>query len=58
MRVQAELEWQNRCEDMKAEHYLANEQLLHDLTKTREQVSVPYTAQRCLHYILSTLLYI
>ncbi|XP_027145204.1 coiled-coil domain-containing protein 57 isoform X5 [Larimichthys crocea] len=37
MRVQAELEWQNRCEDMKAEHYLANEQLLHDLTKTREQ---------------------
>ncbi|KAG8008876.1 Coiled-coil domain-containing protein 57 [Nibea albiflora] len=38
MRVQVELEWQNRFEDMKAEHYLSNEQVLHDLTKTREQV--------------------
>ncbi|XP_023274753.1 coiled-coil domain-containing protein 57 isoform X1 [Seriola lalandi dorsalis] len=37
MRVQVELEWQRRCEDMKAEHYLANEQLIQDLTQARDQ---------------------
>ncbi|XP_030256626.1 coiled-coil domain-containing protein 57 [Sparus aurata] len=37
MRVQVELEWQRRCEDMKAEHYLAHEQLIQDLTQARDQ---------------------
>ncbi|XP_070847253.1 coiled-coil domain-containing protein 57 [Chaetodon trifascialis] len=37
MQVQVELEWQRRCEDMKAEHYLANEQLIEDLTQARDQ---------------------
>ncbi|XP_073346250.1 coiled-coil domain-containing protein 57-like [Pagrus major] len=37
MRVQVELEWQKCCEDMKAEHYLANEQLIQDLTQARDQ---------------------
>ncbi|XP_071318725.1 coiled-coil domain-containing protein 57 isoform X2 [Trachinotus anak] len=36
-RVQVELEWQGRCEDLKAEHYLANEQLIQDLTQARDQ---------------------
>lgn len=39
--VQVELEWQRRCEDMKAEHYLANEQLIQDLTRARDQVRSP-----------------
>ncbi|XP_022621733.1 coiled-coil domain-containing protein 57-like [Seriola dumerili] len=39
MRVQVELEWQRRCEDMKAEHYLANEQLIQDLTQARDQAT-------------------
>ncbi|KAG7239766.1 hypothetical protein INR49_028353 [Caranx melampygus] len=39
MRVQVELEWQRRCEDMKAEHYLANEQLIQDLTQARDQTT-------------------
>ncbi|XP_041672487.1 coiled-coil domain-containing protein 57 isoform X2 [Cheilinus undulatus] len=37
-RVQVELEWQRRCEDVKAELYLANEQLIQDLTWARDQV--------------------
>ncbi|XP_070708397.1 coiled-coil domain-containing protein 57 [Pempheris klunzingeri] len=37
MRVQVELEWQRRCEDVKAEYYLANEQLIQDLTQARDQ---------------------
>ncbi|KAM6899166.1 coiled-coil domain-containing protein 57 [Lycodopsis pacificus] len=37
MQVQVELEWQRRCEDMKARHYLANEQLIQDLTQARDQ---------------------
>uniref|UniRef100_UPI0037E78F7E coiled-coil domain-containing protein 57 n=1 Tax=Semicossyphus pulcher TaxID=241346 RepID=UPI0037E78F7E len=36
-RVQVELEWQRRCEDVKAELYLANEQLIQDLTQARDQ---------------------
>ncbi|XP_020495924.2 coiled-coil domain-containing protein 57 isoform X1 [Labrus bergylta] len=36
-RVQADLEWQRRCEDVKAELYLANEQLIQDLTQARDQ---------------------
>ncbi|KAM9837409.1 LOW QUALITY PROTEIN: coiled-coil domain-containing protein 57 [Aulostomus maculatus] len=38
LRAQVELEWQRRCEDTKAEHYLANEQLIQDLTQARDQV--------------------
>ncbi|KAK5906451.1 hypothetical protein CgunFtcFv8_002317 [Champsocephalus gunnari] len=37
MKVQVELEWQRRCEDMKAHHYLANEQLIQELTQARDQ---------------------
>ncbi|XP_029934517.1 coiled-coil domain-containing protein 57 isoform X2 [Myripristis murdjan] len=37
MRVQTELEWQRRCEDSKAEHYLASEQLIQGLTQARDQ---------------------
>ncbi|XP_035526239.1 coiled-coil domain-containing protein 57-like [Morone saxatilis] len=36
-RVQVELEWQRRCEDLKAELYLANEQLIQDLSNARDQ---------------------
>ncbi|KAM9816786.1 coiled-coil domain-containing protein 57 [Neosynchiropus ocellatus] len=36
-RVQLDLEWQRRCEDLKAEHYLANETLIRDLTQARDQ---------------------
>uniref|UniRef100_A0A8C4H5W8 Coiled-coil domain containing 57 n=1 Tax=Dicentrarchus labrax TaxID=13489 RepID=A0A8C4H5W8_DICLA len=38
-RVQVELEWQRRCEDLKAELYLANEQLIQDLSNARDQVT-------------------
>ncbi|KAF1374265.1 hypothetical protein PFLUV_G00248140 [Perca fluviatilis] len=37
MQVQVELECQKRCEDMKAQHYFANEQLIQDLTQARDQ---------------------
>ncbi|XP_037318911.2 coiled-coil domain-containing protein 57 isoform X2 [Pungitius pungitius] len=37
MQVQLEVEWQTRCEDMKAQHYLSNEQLIQDLTQARDQ---------------------
>ncbi len=40
--VQVELEWQRRCEDIKAEHYLANEQLIQDLTQAQDQVGLSY----------------
>uniref|UniRef100_A0A3P8T9M5 Coiled-coil domain-containing protein 57 n=1 Tax=Amphiprion percula TaxID=161767 RepID=A0A3P8T9M5_AMPPE len=36
--VQAELEWQRRYEDIKAEHYLANEQLIQDLTEAKAEL--------------------
>ncbi|XP_028263771.1 coiled-coil domain-containing protein 57 [Parambassis ranga] len=35
--VQVELEWQRRCEDLKAELYLADEQLIQELTQARDQ---------------------
>ncbi|XP_026206327.1 coiled-coil domain-containing protein 57 isoform X2 [Anabas testudineus] len=35
-RVKIELEWQRHCEDIKAKHYLANEQLIQDLTQARD----------------------
>ncbi|XP_034414191.1 coiled-coil domain-containing protein 57 isoform X2 [Cyclopterus lumpus] len=37
MQVQVKVDWQRRCEDMKAQHYLANEQLIQDLTQARDQ---------------------
>ncbi|XP_039990755.1 coiled-coil domain-containing protein 57 isoform X3 [Xiphias gladius] len=37
MQVQVELEWQRHCDDVKAKHYLANEQLIQDLTQARDQ---------------------
>ncbi|XP_056285356.1 coiled-coil domain-containing protein 57 isoform X2 [Pseudoliparis swirei] len=37
MQVQVQVDWQRRCEDMKAQHYLANEQLIQDLTQARDQ---------------------
>ncbi|XP_051926417.1 coiled-coil domain-containing protein 57 isoform X2 [Hippocampus zosterae] len=36
-RVQLELEWQERYDAVKAKHYLANEQLIQDLTLARDQ---------------------
>ncbi|XP_061667310.1 coiled-coil domain-containing protein 57 isoform X2 [Syngnathoides biaculeatus] len=36
-RVQMELEWQKRCDAVKAKHYLDNEQLIQDLTLARDQ---------------------
>ncbi|XP_019217796.1 coiled-coil domain-containing protein 57 isoform X5 [Oreochromis niloticus] len=36
-RVQMELEWQRRFEDVKADYYLANEQLIQDLIEARDQ---------------------
>ncbi|KAJ7984802.1 hypothetical protein DPEC_G00358550 [Dallia pectoralis] len=38
-RVQVELEWQRRCEDSKAEHYLNSEALIQGLTQARDQAS-------------------
>ncbi|XP_038591731.1 coiled-coil domain-containing protein 57 isoform X5 [Micropterus salmoides] len=39
MQIQVELEWQRRCEDMKVEHCLANEQLIQELTQARDQAN-------------------
>ncbi|CAB1338339.1 unnamed protein product [Coregonus sp. 'balchen'] len=38
-RIQVELEWQRRCEDNKAEHYLHSEELIQGLTQARDQAS-------------------
>ncbi|XP_076014658.1 coiled-coil domain-containing protein 57 [Genypterus blacodes] len=35
--VQVQLDWQTRCEDTKAERYLASEQLIQTLTQSRDQ---------------------
>uniref|UniRef100_A0A3Q3D2Q3 Coiled-coil domain containing 57 n=1 Tax=Hippocampus comes TaxID=109280 RepID=A0A3Q3D2Q3_HIPCM len=40
-RVQLELEWQERYDAVKAKHYLANEQLIQDLTLARDQGLTP-----------------
>ncbi|XP_053722839.1 coiled-coil domain-containing protein 57 isoform X1 [Synchiropus splendidus] len=42
-RVQLDLEWQRRCEDLKAEHYLANETLIRDLAQARDQANAELT---------------
>ncbi|XP_032358744.1 coiled-coil domain-containing protein 57 isoform X2 [Etheostoma spectabile] len=39
MQVQVKLECQRSCEDMKAQHYFANEQLIQDLTQARDQAT-------------------
>ncbi|XP_057682889.1 coiled-coil domain-containing protein 57 isoform X2 [Corythoichthys intestinalis] len=39
-RIQLELEWQKRCDATKAKHYLANEQLIQDLTQARDQAEL------------------
>ncbi|XP_059181101.1 coiled-coil domain-containing protein 57 [Centropristis striata] len=35
--VQDQLEWQRRCEDIKTQQYLSNEQLIQDLIQARDQ---------------------
>ncbi|KAM7371281.1 hypothetical protein PAMP_010766 [Pampus punctatissimus] len=40
-RVQVELEWQRRCEELKSAHYLTNEQLMQDLMQARDQDLTP-----------------
>ncbi|XP_058263006.1 coiled-coil domain-containing protein 57 isoform X2 [Hemibagrus wyckioides] len=38
-RVQLELDWERRCEEVRAEHYLKSEELIHGLTQSREKVN-------------------
>ncbi|KAI4902366.1 hypothetical protein NFI96_025864 [Prochilodus magdalenae] len=38
-RVQLELDWERRCEEAHAEHYLKSEELIQSLTQTRDQMS-------------------
>uniref|UniRef100_A0A3B4DXI0 Coiled-coil domain containing 57 n=1 Tax=Pygocentrus nattereri TaxID=42514 RepID=A0A3B4DXI0_PYGNA len=38
-RVQLELDWEQRCEKVQAEHYLKSEELIQGLTQARDQVS-------------------
>ncbi|XP_043109197.1 coiled-coil domain-containing protein 57 isoform X2 [Puntigrus tetrazona] len=36
-RVQLELEWERRCEEVRSEHYLRSEELIQNLTQARDQ---------------------
>ncbi|XP_039521056.1 coiled-coil domain-containing protein 57 [Pimephales promelas] len=36
-RVQLELDWERRCEEVRAKHYLRSEELIQSLTQTRDQ---------------------
>uniref|UniRef100_W5KZA6 Coiled-coil domain containing 57 n=1 Tax=Astyanax mexicanus TaxID=7994 RepID=W5KZA6_ASTMX len=38
-RVQLELDWERRCEEVRAEHYLKSEELIQGLTQARDQVT-------------------
>ncbi len=38
-RVQLELDWERRCEEVRSEHYLRSEELIQSLTQARDQVS-------------------
>ncbi|MCJ8738655.1 hypothetical protein PDJAM_G00038280 [Pangasius djambal] len=38
-RVQLELDWERRCEEVRAEHYLKSEELIHGLTQSREKIN-------------------
>ncbi|XP_060796061.1 coiled-coil domain-containing protein 57 [Neoarius graeffei] len=37
--VQLELDWEQRCEEVRAEHYLKSEELIHGLTQSREKAN-------------------
>ncbi|GAA6094748.1 coiled-coil domain-containing protein 57 isoform X1 [Tachysurus ichikawai] len=37
--VQLELDWERRCEEVRAEHYLKSEELIHGLTQSRDKVN-------------------
>ncbi|KAI5103408.1 coiled-coil domain-containing protein 57 isoform X1, partial [Silurus meridionalis] len=37
--VQLELDWERRCEEVRAEHYLRSEELIHGLTQSRERTN-------------------
>ncbi|XP_077407890.1 LOW QUALITY PROTEIN: coiled-coil domain-containing protein 57 [Vanacampus margaritifer] len=52
-RVQLEFEWQKRYDAVKVEHYLANEQLIQDLTLARDQAKAELSErEKELHYLL------
>ncbi|ROI81916.1 Coiled-coil domain-containing protein 57 [Anabarilius grahami] len=38
-RVQLELDWERRCEEVRSEHYLRSEELIQSLTQARDQVN-------------------
>ncbi|XP_051958179.1 coiled-coil domain-containing protein 57 [Xyrauchen texanus] len=38
-RVQLELDWEQRCEEVRSEHYLRSEELIQSLTMARDQVT-------------------
>ncbi|XP_051523800.1 coiled-coil domain-containing protein 57-like [Myxocyprinus asiaticus] len=38
-RVQLELDWERRCEEVRSEHYLRSEELIQSLTMARDQVT-------------------
>ncbi|XP_056325999.1 coiled-coil domain-containing protein 57 isoform X1 [Danio aesculapii] len=38
-RVQLELDWERRCEDVRSEHYLRSEEIIQNLTQARDQVT-------------------
>ncbi|XP_051529914.1 coiled-coil domain-containing protein 57-like isoform X3 [Myxocyprinus asiaticus] len=38
-RVQLELDWERRCEEVRSEHYLRSEELIQSLTLSRDQVT-------------------
>ncbi|KAL0983889.1 hypothetical protein UPYG_G00134390 [Umbra pygmaea] len=56
-RVQLELEWQRRCEDTKAEHYLQSEALIQGLTQARDQANAELREKERERQELSVLLH-
>uniref|UniRef100_A0A8C2HV50 Coiled-coil domain containing 57 n=1 Tax=Cyprinus carpio TaxID=7962 RepID=A0A8C2HV50_CYPCA len=38
-RVQLELDWERRCEEVRSEHYLRSEELIQSLTQARDQIT-------------------
>lgn len=38
-RVQLELDWERRCEEVRSEHYLRSEELIQSLTQARDQIN-------------------
>lgn len=41
-RVQLELDWERRCEEVRSEHYLKSEELIQSLTQARDQVTAEF----------------